>query len=317
MSYDHPYSGDDSNFIKKHWNGDYSLGKSYWVNTFLVSLAVLFGTRLFMQFFDERTEARYISIAILFLTALSLVVWCWSVIGTWRSASKHVSRGGKSFWAMVAMVALGLGALRTLSHLAVHLPAVADHFRVALGQQPGPETSIQLRADGRSLLVSGGINDDTAEKLQQALNRAPAVATIVLSSDGGWVAQGLNVAAVIADRKLSTYVEDKCVSACTIAFLAGRERSASPKARIGFHSFRVIGMGDASGAMPTLEKVYREAGLSDAFISRVAATPPAKMWYPSTGELLKNGVLTRVLIGGETAAQISGSEISGGASTSR
>ena len=168
----------------------------------------------------------------------AVAVGFWSVIGTWRSDSQHVSRGGKSFWATAVMAALVLGAIRMLNDLVAQAPVLAEHVRVALGQQPGPETGIQLRAGGHSLLVSGGINDDTAEKLEQALNQTPGVQTIVLSSEGGWVGQGLKVAAVISSRKLSTYVEEVCSSACTIAFLGGLERAASPKARLGFHSFR-------------------------------------------------------------------------------
>jgi hypothetical protein len=80
----------DSNFIKKHWRGDYSLGKSYWVNTFLVSGFLVLGVNAFFQFFTERTHARYVSIAVLLVTALTFAVWSWSTIGTWRSASKHV-----------------------------------------------------------------------------------------------------------------------------------------------------------------------------------------------------------------------------------
>jgi hypothetical protein len=190
MSYDHPYSGGDSDFIKTHWNGDYSLAKSYWVNTFFVSVVLVLSAQLFLQFFNERSRARHVSSAVLLLIALTLAVWCWSVIGTWRSASKHVSRGGKSFWAAAAKVAIVLSAIRQLNGLIIQAPALAEHFLVAMGQQLGPKTSIQLRTDRRSLLVSGGINDDTAEKLQQALDQTPDVRTIVLSSNGVGSARG-------------------------------------------------------------------------------------------------------------------------------
>src|SRR5215469_7738743 len=109
MSYDHPYSGGDSDLIKTHWDGDYSLAKSYWVNTVFVSLVAALGAKLFVQFLSERTQARYASIAALILTALTLTIWCWSVVGTWRSASKHVSRGGKLFWARAVQVVIVLG----------------------------------------------------------------------------------------------------------------------------------------------------------------------------------------------------------------
>lgn len=301
MSYDHPYSGDDSNFIKKHWNGEYSLRRSYWVNTILVSFFMVLFAQLVQSLWSERSQARYPSIAVLLIATLGVAVWIWSVRGTWASASKHISRGGKPFWAHAARVAIMLGALRLIWDLFTQAPYLAEHFRVALGQQPGPETKVQLRADGRSLLVSGGINDDTAEKLRQALNLAPRVHTIVLSSEGGWQGQGLAVADVISSRKLATYVEDECSSACTIAFLAGQDRAANPKARIGFHLGRYVGAAhDEESESPTVLKVYRDAGLSEYFIRRILQTPSGELWYPTTAELLQNGVLTRQSSGGET-----------------
>jgi len=55
----------------------------------------------------------------------------------------------------------------------------------------------------------------------------------MLPNAGGWVGQGEATADVISSRNLTTYVEDELL-ACTIGLLAGRERAASSKARIGF-----------------------------------------------------------------------------------
>src|SRR5262249_7757254 len=153
----------------------------------------------------------------------------------------------------------------------------------------------QVRADGKSILLNGGINDGTAESLSKALDRAPSVTTVVLQSTGGWAREGNLIAKVISERGLNTYVELECSSACTIAFLAGKERSADPTARIGFHSFRSIGADanktssnaiDAAAAQET----YRRAGLSSAFIAKVVATSQDKIWYPSHKELLAESV---------------------------
>lgn len=132
MSYDHPYSGDDSIIIKKHWNGDYSLGQSFWVNTFFASLFMMLFALFVESLWSERSQARYSSIAVLLVTALSVAVWIWSVRGTWASASKHVSRGGKPFWAGAARVAIVRGALRLIWDLFAQAPYLAEHFRVAL-----------------------------------------------------------------------------------------------------------------------------------------------------------------------------------------
>ena len=297
------YSGPFA-FFRKHFNGDYSLGRSYWVNTFLIQLfAPLLGI-LLLPWLSENFPARYGSAGVLLLSALGILAWAWAISGTWASANKHVARGGKQAWASAAKVMIVLGVLRMVGEIGGMTGPVGEHWKVATGWQLGPDVSFQVRADGKSLLLKGGINDGTAESLSKALELAPSVTTVVLQSTGGWIRQGNMIAKVISERGLSTYVEQECSSACTIAFLAGKERAGEPNARIGFHSFKSIGAdGSSANAIDasTAQETYRRAGLSTAFIATVVATSHDKMWYPSHDELLAEGVFTRVSLGGETA----------------
>lgn len=297
------YSGPFA-FFRKHFNGDYSLGRSYWINTFLISMfAPLLGI-LMLPWLGENFPARYGSAGVLLVTALGVIAWVWAISGTWASANKHVGRGGKQFWASAAKVMIVLGVIGMFGEIGNMTGSLAEHWKIALGGQLGPEISLQVRADGKSILLKGGINDGTAEALSKALDIAPSVTTVVLYSKGGWVRQGNMIAKVIAERRLNTYVEQECTSACTIAFLAGKERSAEPNAKIGFHSFRAVGANGKAGESSDLEtarNTYRQAGLSPSFIAKVVGTSNDKVWYPSHDEMLAEGVLTRQSFGGETA----------------
>lgn len=292
-------------FFRRHYNGDYSLARSYWVNTFLVSqFAPVLGLML-LRWLSENFPARYGSAGFLFITSLGIAAWFWAVSGTWASANKHVQRGGNSGWATAAKFMIVMAVLKTFGDVGNLMPALQEHMRVATGAQLGPSTRLEVRADGRSILLAGGINDGSAEQLEKALQMAPAVTTVVFSSEGGWIREGQMLADVIRERGLSTYVEGYCASACTIAFLAGRERAAAPSAKIGFHASRSVGgMASRPSSEETaqLRAIYRSAGLPDVFIRQVADTPYEKMWYPSHAELLAAGVLTRKSMGGETAA---------------
>jgi hypothetical protein len=289
-------------FFGKHFNGDYSLGRSYWVNTFLIQLFAPVLGLLLLPWLVENFPARYGSATVLILTLLGLIAWAWAIAGTWASANKHVSRGGKQRWASAAKFMIVLGAFRLVAELGGMTGRLGEHWKVATGWQLGPDVTFQVRADGKSLLLKGGINDGTAESLANALELAPSVRTVVLQSAGGWIRQGNMIAKVISDRGLSTYVEHECSSACTIAFLAGKQRAGEPRSRIGFHSFKSIGADTSdSTSASTARQTYLRAGLSPAFIAKVVATPHDKMWYPSHDELLAEGVLTRVSLGGETA----------------
>lgn len=290
-------------FFKKHLNGDYSLGRSYWINTFLIlMIAPLIGI-ITLPWLSENLPARYSSTVFIFLTGFGIFAWIWAVSGTWASANKHVVRGGKQAWANAAKVMIILGAFRMVGEIGAITQPLKEHWDVAIGSQPGPDVIFQVRADGKSLLFKGGINDGSAEKLQNTLDIAPSITTVVLDSNGGWVREGNMIAKVISDRNLNTYVENECISACTIALLAGKDRAAEPNARIGFHSFKSIGVNDPLGTQADIEsakKVYRLAGLSESFIKRIIDTPSDEIWYLSNDELFAEGVFTRKSIGGET-----------------
>jgi hypothetical protein len=42
-----------------------------------------------------------------------------------------------------------------------------------------------------------------------------------------------------------------------------------------------------------LEFAMRAAGVSESFVRRTLKTPADSMWYPTPGEMMKAGVLTR------------------------
>lgn len=127
---------------------------------------------------------------------------------------------------------------------------------------------------------------------------APSVTTVVLQSPGGWIRQGQMVADVIRARGLNTYAEGVCASACTIAFLAGKDRSVAPRAKLGFHSGRNVG----GEGVADVSAIYRSAGLPERMIRKIANTSFDDMWFPLHEELLAAGVITRQSVGGEGAA---------------
>jgi len=292
-------------FFKRHYNGDYSLARSYWVNNTLVSwFAPLLGL-LLLPWLAENFATRYASIGVLLITTFGVLAWFWAVSGTWASASKHVKRGGSGFWANAAKAMIVLGCIKTFGDIAKMTPVLMEHVQVASGHQLGPTVTLEVLADGKSIRLSGGINDGAAKQLSNALEIAPAVKTVLLASSGGWVREGALLAKVIVAHGLNTYVESNCASACTIAFLAGSSRAADPAARIGFHSLSFIGSdkekmtkdeGDAT------MHAYARAGLPQAFIKKIIDTSAEDMWYPTHDEMLRAGVFTRKSLGGESSA---------------
>lgn len=286
-------------YVARHFHGNFSLARSYWLHVFLLSSLAGAALVTLVRVTEPMLSATQLSIVLLAGAAVVIAIWVWGVVGAWRSSSKHADRGGRELWVVMAKVALALGVLRNVGELMALTPVFWDHAKVALGHQPGRPVELVVRADGKSLLLRGGINDHTADALERALRAAPGVTTVVLESEGGWIRQGRLIRDVIARRGLNTYVESECNSACTIAFLAGKDRAIAPGARLGFHAFR--GLGNVR-SMDSEKEVYGAAGLGERFIRRIASTSHTSLWYPSPTELLDQRVITRTSRGGETAA---------------
>ena len=296
------------NFFARHWRGDYSLARSYWLHTALMQFGVVALSAGVTHALAHNAPARAASAALLVIYVMGLALWIWAVVGTWRSADREQARnriaGMSNLWPLIAKVMIVVGAVGTSSRLINDGPRLGAHLRTALGEQAASPFTVIPQRDGRAILFNGGINDGAADALEAALRKAPNATAVVLRSEGGWLREGTLVADVIRRHHLRTYVERSCASACTIAFLAGADRAAAPGARIGFHRPRAVGAehDQTPGAIDSeLWRAYSDAGLPDAFVRRVQDTPFDQMWFPTAQELLADHVVTRTSPGGEYA----------------
>ncbi len=283
-------------YLRRHLAGEFSLARALWLNTVVPCLAVpLLGAAL-LPFLGERFAARYLSGALFALLLVGYLVVAWAVIGTARSARRHADRGGQR-WEAWAVLGLLLLAILKLSHdSGGAVPLLREHWQVATGAQPGPEPEITVRPDGRSVLFAGSFNDGATDALERVLLEQPLVQTIVLRSSGGWLREGERMADIVRRLGLDTAVEGHCESACTLVLLAGRERLATPQARVGFHGGRSVGAGvdpqDSALLTQRLLEGYRSAGIPADFLAQVASVPNGRVWYPTHEELLASGVLS-------------------------
>ncbi|MEH3144772.1 MAG: hypothetical protein PGN34_05385 [Methylobacterium frigidaeris] len=160
--------------------------------------------------------------------------------------------------------------------------------------------SIVLGPHGRDVRLSGDFAEGTAARLAAILAGHPEVARIHLTSDGGLVEEGMAVGDLIAARSLTTYVPDYCVSACTLAFMRGRERLILRDSHVGFHAPYEPGVFgeklpvDASGE----RRAYLAAGLAPDFVDQVLSTPSRDVWFPDAGRLRQAGVITAAVEAG-------------------
>ena len=161
--------------------------------------------------------------------------------------------------------------------------------------------------DGKAIHVAGKITSGITTAFKDALKKNPSVKTVVLSSNGGMLVEGLALANVIRKHGLNTHAEFICASACTFAYLAGQERSVAASAAIGFHQsskpILQLFSGDTAqkyvAGNDVMRSVYADAGLQTPFIDAALKTPPNDMWFPDITELLSKNVAKRPSVAGE------------------
>ncbi|MES2535885.1 MAG: ATP-dependent Clp protease proteolytic subunit [Pseudomonadota bacterium] len=296
-------------YLMRHWRGQLGLGRSYWVNCCLVS----FLTSIILATIINRLPAMggslrllaSLSVAAFFVT---ITIWCWSIVGVWRSAGLHASRGGSAGWARLARVMVGIGVLTMVMKLSTDgLPQLKEFSLIAIGQDPVGAFSVKITANGQAVIFTGMLREGSARQIEMMLNAASGANSLILDSPGGRLLEAERIASIVHDRKLDTYVEGMCASACTLVFLAGKDRASTPNARIGFHqpSFLRLTREEQAVATGAMMEQYRRARLPDDFIEKISRTAPNDMWFPTREELILANVITRISLGGEAVLQAS------------
>jgi hypothetical protein len=165
--------------------------------------------------------------------------------------------------------------------------SLTESAKAALGgayQFQVPDPGVELR-------LSGEVAFGLADRLQEQLEAHPKVSRIRLESRGGDVEEASRAAKIIFARQLDTVVGRKCMSACTIMFVAGKRRTVEKDGQLGFHAAR--SPDPMEGAEGAAREAFIPYGLAKAFVSKVEATEPKAMWYPTREELVAAGVLSK------------------------
>jgi hypothetical protein len=287
------------NYFARHWRGELSLPKSYWVNGLVGGFAVGLMIGALAVVIERQGAAQpLVWLISLSLTWVVVVLFTtWQAVGVWRSAT-HYRRSGRAFWGGAAKVATVLGLLNAgYDFLFFGTAQLAGIYEIVTGDSRVGPHRFQVQAGGQVLEFSGGITFGVAKELEEFLGAMGNLKTVRLNSVGGRILEAQQMSDLIRAHALSTYVAQDCLSACTIVFLGGKERLISPAARLGFHQpmFRGMTAADRRVAISSEEARLQRLGLSKEFAVRANAASPDGMWYPDQDELLREKVVTRIL----------------------
>ena len=147
-------------YVKAHWRGELSLARSYWVNTFLLSL-LLYAAIALIEEPLSRLAIQTILITALGSVVLFTVVAVWQLVGLWRSATNTKQKSSKRFWPGVVKFLVILGVLGNTSSI---LTTTSDLFKmIAAIQHPDFANYVVRREGDTDLILIGAINDDSVD----------------------------------------------------------------------------------------------------------------------------------------------------------
>jgi hypothetical protein len=305
------------NFVARHWRGELPLWVSYWIISLVAGFGVLAVVVVLSAAFASKSGYYPLSIFATFTGTWTCIVILvtWQLIGTWRSAERYkvirAGQGRSGFWGGLAQVMVILGILSNLGTvLRDGAPQIVEAWRIAFQNDPDiPEYSIRVMRDGTEAEIVGGLKYGLADDFAKILNASRRVKVVHLDSVGGRLGEGEKLYKLIRSRGLDTYVSSKCMSACTMAFAAGRERYLRKGAVLGFHKGAFPGAND--GGLDQLQRaIFLRSGFDPSFVAKALSTPNADMYKPEPSVLLSARVVTSLTDGRQFAFSGMGTEIS-------
>lgn len=300
-----PLRSSRSSFVRRFLRGEYSLAFSYCAIGLSVYLTI--GLLLAGVSFTMRQQAfnphEVVAVAVVIWAAI-IAGQIFQSLGVWRSAARHrrlaAIRGTLGLWGIAAQGLVILGGAGLGYVFAVQgVPQLRESWRMAFEGDPDiPPYTMRLMRGGREAEITGGFKFGLSRDAAKLFAGAPHLEVVHLNSGGGRLGEAVELAKLIRKYRLSTYTSASCASACTIAFVAGRERFLKKGATIGFHRAIFAGV-EQTSEMRTL---LRAANVDSAFVERAMAQPSVSIWYPTLQELTAANVAMAVVDAGRFAA---------------
>ncbi len=303
-----------SGYLINHWRGDLSLSKSFWINGFTVNIILIF-IYYYIDYSGNNASSLYEWIitfwAFLLALLMHIMIGAWQIVGIWRSASNREKFLGESIFSIVAQLSCVLVILQliwTSRPILTHPEAFFYATRFSLGLERLGAFRVRETYNSSGISITGVLAKGLISDFKNQIKSQNNASYVVLNSRGGRQLVGENLYNIIRQHNMSTFVKDNCFSACTFAFLGGKNRIVSPRAELGFHTPALEGLTDKDTliAKETKEatkdlmgQLMANQGIKNSFIKRSTNTPNKKMWKPSLDVLANANVITHVFHNGK------------------
>jgi hypothetical protein len=159
-----------------------------------------------------------------------------------------------------------------------------------------PAGALQIKRvetdSGTVLRLRGDVKDGDYGRLKSALQNGSVIG-LEITSGGGSLEDGVDIARVVRDKGLIVYASRECDSVCAFIFLAAKERYMGRGCKIGVHSVsnkREREDADSARVTIQLSRLLVGLGVSHSIIGKIVATPPAKITFLDNRDLAELNV---------------------------
>src|SRR5216684_8224418 len=135
---------------------------------------------------------------------------------------------------------------------------------------------------GVVLRLRGDFRDGDYARFKSQFRKKVAVIGLDLSSDGGDLEEGVQIANLAREKKLSVYVAEECNSICAFVFFSAAKRYLAQNSRIGVHSMsNSRDIEDLSSMRLTLKvaRLSAKLGAPQSAIAKLVTTRPSNITY--------------------------------------
>lgn len=192
-------------FIFQHWHGRNSL------------LVTLLGSLLALRVLLGQVQEIVPPVGVRFWVAVSLGIMVWQVVGAFRAGDHALKTQGPTMllWGVYATILLTivLSVLQAADAITGRKGVLETVASVVID----PPVMLPLSNGNTTVTIEGEFNWSLRRAFLNTIEANPAVNSVILNSNGGLVYVGRALALTITEKQLSTRVENRCHSACTIA----------------------------------------------------------------------------------------------------
>lgn len=179
------------------------------------------------------------------------------------------------------------------------MPLAATALILSLLAAPSTamEVSRVAGCDGSDVLkLRGDVERGDYVKFRSQFRDQRRIVGLILDSPGGSLHEGVRIAALTKQKRLSTYVAKECDSACAFIFLLGNKRYAAKEAKIGVHAVGNEYGGEDRGTLRDtiyFARLSAKLGIPSSVIGKMVATTPGKITFLDQADLSALKVIVR------------------------